>query len=296
MTPTVLEAINRQIAAEFNASFSYLAMAAWCEHHQFMGAGKWLRFQSQEEHGHAMKLLNFVLARNYPAKLSGVETPPSDFASIGAVFERALAQEHEVSRQIDALYERIAWTSSNDPGYFAEKYGPGWLPAFTWELYPAAREVIVVRDFRDVLCSILAFNSKRGFDSFGRQRVQTDEEFVAFLGRRIGDLLEAWRQRRAAAHLLRYEDLVLQPDETLDRLLAYLGLERGEKTITSMLDTLSKTSSRMEMHRTTPDPKASIGRWQRDLDPQLRDVSEETFRAALEEFGYLGEPATAAAR
>jgi len=101
----VLEAINRQIAAEFAASFSYLAMAAWCEHHNFMGAGSWLRLQSAEEHGHAMKLFNFVLARNHHARLSAIEEPTGDFASIVAVFERALAQEQEVSRQIDALYE-----------------------------------------------------------------------------------------------------------------------------------------------------------------------------------------------
>ena len=56
MTKAVLEAITRQIGAEFNASFSYLSMAAWCEHHKLMGAGRWLRAQSLEEHGHAMKL------------------------------------------------------------------------------------------------------------------------------------------------------------------------------------------------------------------------------------------------
>ena len=39
MTTPVLEAITKQIANEFGASFSYLAMAGWCEHHKFMGAG-----------------------------------------------------------------------------------------------------------------------------------------------------------------------------------------------------------------------------------------------------------------
>src|ERR1022692_2247053 len=105
MTRTVLDAISKQIAAEFNASFSYLAMVAWCEHHQFMGCGRWLRVQSQEEHGHAMKLFDFVLARNHHVKLVGVDTPTSEFASVVEVFERALAQEQEVSRQIDGLYE-----------------------------------------------------------------------------------------------------------------------------------------------------------------------------------------------
>jgi ferritin len=70
-----------------------------------MGAGQWLRMQSQEEHGHAMKLFNFVLARNHAVKLPGIDQPRSEFESIVDVFERALAQEQEVSRQIDALYE-----------------------------------------------------------------------------------------------------------------------------------------------------------------------------------------------
>ena len=105
MTPKVLEAITRQIGAEFQASFSYLSMAGWCEHHKFMGAGRWLRIQSQEEHGHAMKLFDFVLARNKAVQLPGIEQPKSEFSSIVEVFERALAQETEVSRQIDALYE-----------------------------------------------------------------------------------------------------------------------------------------------------------------------------------------------
>jgi ferritin len=105
MTPTVLEAINRQVAAEFSASFSYLAMAAWCEHHKFMGAGQWLRLQSAEEHAHAMKLFNFVLARNHQVTLAAIDKPRSDFASIAEVFEQALAQEQQVSAQIDQLYE-----------------------------------------------------------------------------------------------------------------------------------------------------------------------------------------------
>ena len=105
MTPALLEAITRQIGAEFAASFSYLSMAAWCEHNKFMGAGRWLRMQSAEENGHGTKLFNFVLARNHMVRLPGIEQPKSDFTSVVDVFERALAQEQDVSRQIDALYE-----------------------------------------------------------------------------------------------------------------------------------------------------------------------------------------------
>ena len=62
MNPRVLEAINRQINSELSASYSYLAMSAYCECQKFTGAARWLRLQSQEENMHAMKLIDFVLA------------------------------------------------------------------------------------------------------------------------------------------------------------------------------------------------------------------------------------------
>jgi ferritin len=74
-----------------------------------MGAGHWLRLQSQEEHTHAMKLFDFVLARNHQAQVTAIEPSRSDFASLLEVFEAAQQQEHAVSQQIDALYE-LAFT------------------------------------------------------------------------------------------------------------------------------------------------------------------------------------------
>jgi ferritin len=109
MTQTLVDAITRQVGAEFSASYSYLSMAAWCEHQKLMGAGSWFRVQSAEEHGHGMKLVNFLLARDHEVKLPAIAEPTHAFSSILEVFERALAQEQEVSRQIDALYE-LAFT------------------------------------------------------------------------------------------------------------------------------------------------------------------------------------------
>ena len=105
MNPRVLEAINRQINSELSASYAYLAMSAYCECQKFTGAARWLRLQSVEEHMHAMKLFDFVLARDRSVQLLAIEQPRSEFGSVAEVFERALEQEQEVSRQIDALYE-----------------------------------------------------------------------------------------------------------------------------------------------------------------------------------------------
>jgi ferritin len=105
MHESVVEAINRQINSELSASYSYLAMSAWCERQKFTGAARWLRVQSQEEYMHAMKLFDFVLARDHAVDLKPLEKPRQKFSSLADVFETALAQEQDVSRQIDALYE-----------------------------------------------------------------------------------------------------------------------------------------------------------------------------------------------
>jgi ferritin len=105
MNASVVDAINRQVNSELSASYAYLAMSAWCECQKFTGAARWLRLQSQEEYMHAMKLFDFILARNASVDLKPLEQPRQTFASVADVFEKALEQEQEVSRQIDALYE-----------------------------------------------------------------------------------------------------------------------------------------------------------------------------------------------
>ena len=104
-SPVVHEAINRQINAELSASYAYLAMSAFCARQHFMGCAHWLRLQSQEEYGHAMKLYDFLLARDGTVELKGMSEPNRSYESIAAVFEAALVQEQEVSRQIEMLYE-----------------------------------------------------------------------------------------------------------------------------------------------------------------------------------------------
>jgi ferritin len=105
MHARVVEAINHQINSELSASYSYLGMSAWCERQKFTGAARWLRLQSQEEYMHAMKLFDFILARDAEVTLQPLDEPRQSFKSLADVFERALEQEQAVSGQIDALYE-----------------------------------------------------------------------------------------------------------------------------------------------------------------------------------------------
>jgi ferritin len=105
MNAPVVQAINSQINSELSASYSYLAMSSWCERQKFTGAARWLRLQSQEEYLHAMKLFDFMLARDEKVELKPLAEPRQSFKSLAEVFERALEQEQDVSKQIDSLYE-----------------------------------------------------------------------------------------------------------------------------------------------------------------------------------------------
>lgn len=98
-------AVNAQINNELFSMYSYLSMSAYCEHKQFRGCALWMRLQSQEEHGHAMRLYDFLVARQGRVKLQPIAQPQFDFASIAEVFQKALEQEQEVTKRINNLYE-----------------------------------------------------------------------------------------------------------------------------------------------------------------------------------------------
>lgn len=100
------DAINEQINNELFAMYSYLSMSAYCEHKQFRGAAHWMRLQSQEEYTHAMRLYDFLIARQGRVKLLPIAQPQIDFASVADTFQKALEQEQAVTAQINALYEQ----------------------------------------------------------------------------------------------------------------------------------------------------------------------------------------------
>jgi hypothetical protein len=53
-----------------------------------------------------------------------------------------------------------------------------------------------------------------------------------------------------------------------------------------MVATADAPTPERESHRTTTDRSASIGRWRRDLSPELRALCEPAFASALARFGY----------
>jgi hypothetical protein len=189
--------------------------------------------------------------------------------------------------RIDALYRRVATHQGQDAGYFVEKFLPPTGSSLITELYPSAREIVLVRDFRDMVCSIFAYNAKKGVRAFGRDLADSEEDFVRRLQGSVLRLARHWQQASASSHLVLYEDLILRPAETLEGILKHLGVDAEPARVDAMLQTLWSMVPQREVHATTADPNASIGRWRRDLSPRLKEISTNLFGPALEEFGYM---------
>jgi hypothetical protein len=193
------------------------------------------------------------------------------------------------TRQIEGFYRHAAEMQGElDSGYFCEKVSShSFVPLLLEDLYPRAREVILVRDFRDVMRSMMAYNERRGFRAFGPEGTDSEEEFIRWWRPGAEQLLNVWRARSDSAHLLRYEDLILKPEETLTSLFEYVGVDSDRETVQGLLDRAhSLTPDRQKRHQTSGGPAQSIGRWRRDWDERLQRVATDTFGDILEGLGY----------
>jgi hypothetical protein len=138
---------------------------------------------------------------------------------------------------------------------FAEKCNfSGDDRAILRSLFPDLLEIVLVRDLRDLYCSSRAFWELDERAGLGR------------LSQANHVIVKLWQEKCPSLLLLRYEDLVRQPQETADVLHKFLGLSAPFAT-----DPTSETAL-LSGHATTPDPPSSIGRWRGETLPDaVRD-------------------------
>jgi sulfotransferase family protein len=193
--------------------------------------------------------------------------------------------------RIEAVYTQIqAGPGESGARFFAEKVRNDVVSDLLWELYPAAREVVLVRDPRDVLVSILATTRKRGVQPGPDDpHAWVGDEFTD----RIMAVLESWRRRADQVLLVRYEDLMLRPRETLAEVLGYAGLGDDGEAVDAMLAAAGRRLPGMDEHRTSADVDSSIGRWRRELEPPLLAACEHSVADALTAWGYASSSAEA---
>jgi plasmid stabilization system protein ParE len=136
-----------------------------------------------------------------------------------------------------------------------------------------------------MLCSYLATPWWREFFGYGDDPAAADR-LVRELAAQLRLLVDGWHRRRSRAHVVRYEDVVAQPHETLASILAFAGLDASAEMIGRMVEHGFADTPELRDHRTTQSLDASVGRWRRDLEPALQELCEDVFSEAIATFGY----------
>lgn len=99
----MLKAINKQIGEEMFSSYLYLSMAAYFESMNLPGFAHWMKLQSKEEYGHAMKFFEYIIDRGGKVTLAEIAAPKTEWKSPLAVFEETYAHELKITGCINNL-------------------------------------------------------------------------------------------------------------------------------------------------------------------------------------------------
>ncbi len=96
--------LREQIRHEFTASQQYVALAVWFDAHDLPQlAGHFYR-QSVEERNHAMMMVRYLIDRDLPVQIPGVDAVRNEFGQPADLLELATAQERTVNEQIQQLF------------------------------------------------------------------------------------------------------------------------------------------------------------------------------------------------
>jgi len=169
-----------------------------------------------------------------------------------------------------AYYETVrVMTGKLRIRYFAEKTHPN--PLFrdgAITMFGGIKEIVLVRDPRDLVCSYRAFWKR------------TPAEAVSLIRAQFNDLVERVSAGDPDTLLVRYEDLVLDPRGTLGGIYTFLGLEHGAA------EQDEAEAATFRKHGTSGSPEESIGRWRQELSAEEIAECATTFGAVLPVFGY----------
>ncbi|MDP6601054.1 MAG: ferritin [Phycisphaerales bacterium] len=146
--------LNAQISHELGAELQYLAMACWASRENLSGVSGWFMAQAAEEHGHAMKILAWMEEWDMEVKVDATPAPTTEFDSLVAVFEAALAHEQRVTSQIHEIY-----ALAGSEGAWAAQVAFQWFVTEQVEEEATARDNLArVQQIDDNAPAVLSFD------------------------------------------------------------------------------------------------------------------------------------------
>jgi ferritin len=97
-------AINHHLAAEFQASHSYLAMSIWLREKDLAGFSAYMLEKSNEERGHAARMIAYLVDSDEQVELPTIDAPERSWPSVQQLFDQVYDMEKGVTASINRLY------------------------------------------------------------------------------------------------------------------------------------------------------------------------------------------------
>jgi hypothetical protein len=197
---------------------------------------------------------------------------------INAIFAQMIIALLEKSRQKSAK-PRIAEKSPNNVFYFEHLNC----------IFPDSPLIHVIRDGRDVVCSLLSMNWIDSKTDKPLDYTRDAHKAAVYWARAVqsGRIVARKKPSVAARYTeVRYEELISDPALALRALFAFLD-EAWDPAVLGFHEqkrTLAGESSGDQVSRALYD--SAIGRWQRDLRPEHKSAIKEVAGDLLVELGY----------
>jgi len=167
------------------------------------------------------------------------------------------------------------------------------------ELLPTSKMILVLRDGRDIVDSLLDARSKDGWGATqgaGRFKVVTKNNRVSFIKRqskfweiRTHLLLSTFHKHDSnLRYKIKYEDLRKNTSDELKKIYDFIGIDISEDKIKKIVKEYS--------FENIPDNKkgigkvtrsASPGKWKENFDEEEKNLMQEIMGKTLQELGYL---------
>lgn len=145
------------------------------------------------------------------------------------------------------------------------------------------RCILLVRDPRDIFFSVKAFNKKRGFKSFGEERLEDDGLVLSYINFFLG-ARHIFETQEIPYLEMRYEDLIESPAASLERVGKFLGVSHDEQTIGELLRAETSMETQMTSHMTTQG-RSTVGRWRSDASYEHKPIFD-AYAGRIRRLGY----------
>ncbi len=186
---------------------------------------------------------------------------------------------------IDAFAARVRAAAAR--ARWAEKT-PQNIRHLDWILdrFPAASVIHVIRDGRDVVCSMREHPDWRWVD--GRwQRVLVPRPLAWYAERWVEDTAAGMARRQDGRYLeVRYEDLVADPAIALRTICEHVGVPGDAAWLAEVADRSEAVRGAARPDYEGAVTAASVGRWRRDLNASEQQEVERLCGPRLRDLGY----------